>query len=392
MSQPFSVYIHIPFCYQKCPYCDFNTYAVANPPEEQYVGGLKAEIDYYAANPLWKGRSVQTIYFGGGTPSILSPRLIRHIISTITSNFNVLPFAEVCIEANPCAISMDALMTWYESGINRLSLGAQSFASNILRTLGRTHTSEQIHAAITSARAANFKNISIDLMVGVPGQTIHDVRNDVEQCLDIDIPHVSMYSLTIEKGTPFYQSKKRGILKLPQDESVLEMISTIDNTLQLGGLNRYEISNFAKPGFESRHNLAYWNQDDYLGIGAGAHSYCKQSVNKTSLGTRWSNFAFPQKYIESTTSTGFAQSWSEELSLKSAIFEFFFLGLRKINGVSLKYFEFEFKVSIDSCYGDLIDILTSEGWLVRNDDFIALSTKGINVADSIIENFCDPNI
>jgi oxygen-independent coproporphyrinogen-3 oxidase len=201
-----------------------------------------------------------------------------------------------------------------------------------------------------------------------------------------------MYSLTIEKGTPFYQSKKRGILKLPQDESVLEMISTIDNTLQLGGLNRYEISNFAKPGFESRHNLAYWNQDDYLGIGAGAHSYCKQSVNKTSLGTRWSNFAFPQKYIESTTSTGFAQSWSEELSLKSAIFEFFFLGLRKINGVSLKHFESEFKVSIDSCYGDLIDILTSEGWLVRNDDFIALSTKGINVADSIIENFCDPNI
>ncbi len=391
MSKPFSVYIHIPFCFQKCPYCDFNTYAVSKIPDREYVDALKAEIDYYANLPEWKNRPIQTIYFGGGTPSIFSPQNIKQVISTLTDNFPTLPFVELTLEANPIGISTDHLLLWSQSGINRLSLGSQSFQPHVLNTLGRTHSPEHIHSAVISAKECGFKNISLDLIVGVPGQSLVDLNSDLENCLDLEVPHVSVYALTIEKGTPFYQSVKKGLLKTLEEDLTLKMLEITERNLGLDGLIRYEISNFAKTGYESRHNLAYWNQDDYLGLGAGAHSYLKiDSENSKILGKRWSNFALPEKYIQETTTNGKSVSWSEELNLKSAIFEYFMLGLRKTAGISIVEFEKKFNTKIESCYGDLLEILSNENLIRVEGDFICLSSTGINLSDSVIANFAEP--
>jgi oxygen-independent coproporphyrinogen-3 oxidase len=381
VSKPFSIYIHIPFCIQKCPYCDFNTYAVSKAPEKEYVSGLLAELDFRASLPEWKGRTVQTIFFGGGTPSIFSGKAIKNILSHTTRLFPMLDYVEVSLEANPGTVATDNLSEFYDAGVNRLSFGAQSFNTATLKTLGRTHSPDQIIAAVESSRASLFSNISIDLIFAVPGQTIHDVRFDCEQALLLDVPHVSTYSLTIEKGTPFYQSYKRGIFKPISDDLSLEMMDTIQEILfQRGqGLERYEISNYAKPGKEARHNMAYWNGDDYLGVGAGAHSFCKDR--------RWSNIALPQSYVEKATSQGTAESWEEKLTVRDQIFEYFFLGLRKIHGVSMSEFERRFQTKWDPLFGDLIDILSTEKLIIQDADCIRLSQRGLEIADSVIENF-----
>jgi putative oxygen-independent coproporphyrinogen III oxidase len=386
VNKPFSIYIHIPFCTQKCPYCDFNTYAVAKAPEKEYVSALLAELDYRASLPEWRGRTVQTIFFGGGTPSIFSGKAIKHILSHITRLFPLLDYVEVSLEANPGTVATDNLSEFYDAGVNRLSFGGQSFNSTTLKTLGRTHSPDQIIAAVESSRAALFSNISMDIIYGVPGQTIHDVRYDCEQAVQLDLPHASTYSLTIEKGTPFYQSYKRGVFKPIDDDLSLEMMDTIQQTLfdRGHGLERYEISNFAKPGKEARHNMAYWNADDYLGIGAGAHSLC--------FNRRWSNMALPQSYINKATTLGNAESWEETLTLRDQMFEYFFLGLRKIHGTSLTEFERRFEHPWEPLYGDLIDILTTERLLVHDGDYIRLSQRGLEIADSVIENFSKVNL
>lgn len=387
--KPFSLYIHIPYCYQKCPYCDFNTYAVLQVPEEDYASALLSELDWRAAQEGWKGRPIQTIYFGGGTPSIFSGKTIRKIIAVITKLFPVLDYLEVSLEANPGTVSLDNLSAFHEAGVNRISFGVQSLCPSILKTLGRAHTPVQALSAIESAKAASFKNISLDLMYGVPGQTIADVRYDIAQYLEVEVPHVSAYCLTIEKGTPFYQSTKRGILKLPKDEAVLEMMNLIIDEFETGELNRYEISNFAQDGFEARHNLAYWNGDDYLGIGAGAHSFLSTPASnaKPIYGKRWSNYALPQRYMESAKTIGIAESWAEELDKKGAMFEFFFLGLRKTAGVSAERFYSIFQTTIESSHGELIDILAHEKLLEKEGSFFKLTRRGMELADSVIENF-----
>ena len=381
VTKPFSIYIHIPFCIQKCPYCDFNTYAVLKAPEKAYVAALLSELDYRASLPEWKGRSVQTIFFGGGTPSIFSGKAIKNILGHISKIFPMLNYVEVSLEANPGTVSTDNLSEFYDAGVNRLSFGAQSFSNTILKTLGRTHTPDQVISAIESARASLFTNISVDIIFAVPGQTLHDVRFDCEQALALDVPHVSTYSLTIEKGTPFYQSFKRGIFKQVDDDTSLSMMDLITETLfQRGeGLERYEISNYARTGKEARHNMAYWNGDDYIGVGAGAHSFC---TNR-----RWSNVALPKTYIDKATSKGIAESWQEVLTPSELAFEYFFLGLRKIHGVSLSEFERRFQTQWEPLYGDLIDILSNERLIVHEGDFIRLSQRGLEIADSVIGNF-----
>lgn len=363
-------------------------------PEDEYAAALLSELDWRANQEGWKGRPIQTIYFGGGTPSIFSPKVIRKIISVTTKLFPTLDYIEVSLEANPGTVSTDNLSALKEAGVNRISFGTQSFNSDTLKTLGRAHTPDQALSAVESARAAGFKNISLDLMYGIPGQTIADVRSDIMQILSTEVPHVSAYCLTIEKGTPFYQSYKRKILKLPKDELVLEMMNIIIDDLAAAGLHRYEVSNFAKDGFEARHNLAYWNGDDYLGIGAGAHSLLTQEPTAAAplYGRRWSNYALPNKYMESTTTIGVAESWSEELDKKAALFEFFFLGLRKTAGVSTDRFLNLFKAPVEVVYGELIDILIHEKLLERHGSFLKLTRKGLELSDSVIENFAEPAI
>jgi oxygen-independent coproporphyrinogen III oxidase len=390
-TEPFSLYLHIPYCLHRCPYCDFNCYALPSLPEKEYVAAVLAELDYRAARPEWHGRVVQSIYFGGGTPSLFNPASLRKIIAVVLKTFPVDDNIEVTLEANPGTVTFDTLSGFLEAGINRLSIGAQSFSPEVLRALGRMHTVAQIEEAVVTARDVGFANISLDLIYGAPGQSIADLQSDLMEVGRLDPSHVSPYGLTIEKGTPFYTSFKKGILKLPREEMVVDMMRRINNELSGCGLLQYEISNYAKPGKEARHNLAYWNGEDYLGLGAGAHSF-NASLGETdgAYGRRWSNFATPEKYMEQASVAGAAESWGEVLDERGAIFEYFFLGLRKTAGVSLNAFEKKFHRSAKDLYAVLLEMLISERLLQLDGDMLALTSRGLVLADSVIENFSSP--
>ena len=302
------------------------------------------------------------------------------------------------MEANPGSVSEGSLRGFHEAGVNRVSFGAQSFSASTLRRLGRIHQPEQIEAAVVSARRAGIGNINLDLMYGAPEQTIDDVRADLAAAIKLDPEHLSAYGLTIEKGTPFFISYKKGILKLPKEESVVEMMAEVNGTLELCGLKRYGISNFAKSGYEARHNLAYWRGVDYLGLGAGAHSFCRQAVITAADGAprtvrrRWSNFGLPARYNSECAAHGHAESWSEEPSLKDAMFEFFFLGLRTIEGVNCQKFYDLFGYEIPSIYPARLEILQDQGLIEFFDGRLALTERGLMLADSVIEEFVEPEI
>jgi len=391
--KPFSLYLHIPFCLHKCPYCDFNTYALSSFPEREYVAALLSELDFRASLPEWKGRTIQTIYFGGGTPSLFAPASIRKIIATALKTFPLDDKIEISLEANPGTLSYDKLCGYYEAGVNRLSLGVQSFESSTLKSLGRIHTAEQTEEALQDARDAGIQNINVDLIYGAPGQTMESLQSDLICIGNLAPPHVSPYGLTIEKGTPFFTSYKKGILKLPKEKLVIEMMDRINNELNGCGLERYEISNFAKPSFEARHNMAYWNGDDYMGLGAGAHSFSSvRSRSDEVYGRRWSNFALPQKYIEETAAHGHAESWHERLGRKDAMFEYLFLGLRKVKGISINEFKAKFDQSIEETYPTVLDVLTDGSLVSLQSGMMALTEKGLMLADSVIENFSAPEL
>jgi len=313
---PFSIYIHLPYCLHKCPYCDFNTYAVSQLPDEAYTAALLSELDYRATLPEWQNRKVQTIYFGGGTPSLFRPASLSKIVSLICRRLPVKSDLEISMELNPGTVTADTLADFLSAGINRMSFGAQSFQPEMLKALGRTHSVSDILSGIETARDVGCSNVSLDLMYGTPGQTLDDLLSDLEQVRGINPEHVSAYGLTIEKGTPYYFRFKTGRLDLPTEDHVIEMMDEMGSGLENLGLKRYEISNFSKPGFEARHNMAYWNGDDYLGLGAGAHSCCSNQ----NIAKRWANYSLPNKYMAEISAHGCAESWADDLSDKDLMF------------------------------------------------------------------------
>jgi len=383
--KPFSLYIHIPFCFQKCPYCDFNTYAVRNVPEKEYIGALLSELDYYAHHELFNKRSIQTIYFGGGTPSLLAPASIAQIIKGANALFDLPDGAEITMEANPTGLSIESLEGFAAAGVNRISFGAQSFRSDQLELLGRNHRAEDISNSIEYARAAGLDNLSIDLIYGVPGQSRADLISDIDNFLNLNLPHLSLYALTIEKGTPFYQARANKVFSLPDDEIVLGMMDDIEERLSNAHYSRYEISNYCRLGSESRHNLAYWNRDDYLGIGAGAHSFCRTLSGLQAK--RWSNYALPVRYMDEATAHGGAISWQEDLGAQDLQYEFFFLGLRKTTGVEMDRFEEEFQPLTETRYMPVIERGVDNGLLEISGKNLKLTHRGITLADSVLEEF-----
>lgn len=390
MSEHFGLYLHIPFCLHKCPYCDFNTYAVTNLPEKEYVSALLAELDYRASTPEWRGRMVSSIYFGGGTPSLLSARSVERIINFVARTFPINDQIEISLEANPGTVDNDSLSALRESGVNRLSFGVQSWNRETLKVLGRIHSPEQSEAAIHAARSAGFYNISLDLIYGVPKQTLDMWEEDLRISCDLAPEHISAYGLTIEKGTPFYQSYKRGLLKLPPEQRVLEMMDCCSAMLEVNKYQHYEISNFCKDGQQARHNLIYWNGDNYLGLGAGAHSFLRKQENG-KYGQRWSNFALPNKYMKEAIAQGHAEGWRDELSMQDGMFEFFFLGLRKISGVNFAEFMQRFGIDPKDSCRDIVEMLTEQELLIVEQDNIRLTNHGLKLADSVIEHFVDLN-
>ena len=387
--KPFLFYFHIPYCLHKCRYCDFNSYPVSIVPEKDYVAALLAEMDFRGAEERWSGRLVSSIYFGGGTPSLLSPAAYERLLEALAQRFAPAADAEITLEANPGTVAYESLAEYRRAGINRLSIGAQTFSSAQLELLGRIHSPEQIAAAVHAARRAGFENISLDLIYGLPGQRREDLRADLQQLAALEPQHVSAYGLTIEKGTELEKLVRRGDVGLPDEDLALELMREVRTFLEERGYRRYEVSNFSRPKFEARHNSGYWRGCDYLGLGAGAHSFVRRGGPEV-FGERWANLGHPGEYMAAAASAGSAAGEAEQLSRREAIFEFFFLGLRTAEGVSIGEFRERFGTEVDRAYPGLRDILCGEELLRCEDGRLALTGRGFELADSVIENFAEP--
>lgn len=384
-SRPFSLYIHIPYCGQRCPYCDFNTYVEAKIPEEEYTSALLSELRYRSRLPAWKGRPLQSIFFGGGTPSLFKAKSLGSVISAAKELFSPEPTLEVTIEANPGTVSLEYFGELRQHGIERISLGAQSFNRGSLRELGRAHSVEETLAAYNDARTGGFKNINLDLIYALPKQGLGEFKADLETLCDLAPEHISAYQLTIEKGTPFSFRYHQGDLILPPEDDTIAMMEHLVTYLAQRGFEQYEISNFAKPEKRCRHNQAYWDGDDYLGLGAGAHSF--SSIEGEGFGRRWSNFALPVQYMQRVGDSGEGESWRDTLSKTARQFEFFFLGLRRSAGVSIADFSTRFKEDLLSVYGNTVETLQEQGLLCKEGDLIFLSERGRLLADSVFQEF-----
>lgn len=340
--------------------------------------------------PSWKNSSLISLYFGGGTPSLFTAQSLGRVLDHVRSLWATEASFEVTVEINPGTVDFEKLERYREHGINRLSIGSQTLNPRILAELGRAHTVEDTERTIHAAQEAGFSNISLDLMFGVQGQTKVDLRGDLQRFIAHSPTHISAYGLTIEKGTPFFSRFERGTLQLPRDEECAEMMELLIDTLSAAGFIQYEISNFAQKGFESRHNSSYWSRIDYLGVGAGAHSF--STVEGGRFGRRWSNYTAPLRYMESIRQSGYAESWSDALSEEGAIFEYFFLGLRKLAGVSMREFQQTFKLSCEGLFGDVIQELVEQKLMTLEGDILRVSREGVLLFDSILENFAEPTL
>lgn len=379
---PFSLYVHIPYCLSKCPYCDFNAYAAQSWPEARYIDALCKEFTSYMQAPPWQGETLETIYFGGGTPSLFQPESLGRFLTCVSDHCTLAPDVEMSLEADPATGSLERLSGYRALGISRLSLGIQSFEPSVLRTLGRLHTGEEALGAIELGRAAKFFNLNIDLIFGVPNQTTDLLARDLNQVFGCEPEHISMYGLTYEENTPFYAMRQKGVLQPVDEETEIAMYAQVQTACAAHGYERYEISNFARPGYASQHNLRYWQGGAYLGLGAGAHSF----ACTPGWGTRWSNIRNPKTYMERALSTGRTDHYVEQLTKEQARGEFLFLNLRQRDGMSLSGFARRFGQPFFAQFPHATDLL-SEGLLAQSGGKVRLTSKGLLVADSVFASF-----
>src|SRR6266851_1349434 len=377
----FSLYIHIPYCQSKCPYCDFNSYAAATWPEAYYTRALNAEMTHRAATPPWAGQRIKTIFFGGGTPSLFAADSIGSMIEAADRLFGVDGGAEITLEANPGTVNVSKLLDFRAAGVNRLSFGAQSFDSAILKFLGRIHSADETRAAAELAHRAGFERVNLDLIFAVPGQQLEHVRKDLAEAAALAPDHISAYNLTFEEGTAFFTEMKRGRIRPLATDEQAAMYDLVRSELPRHGYPMYEISNYAPPGHESRHNLSYWQAQSYLGIGAGAHSCALDEA--VCSARRWWNQRLPGRYIASLNADGMAEAGSEVIEKAMLAGEFVFLNLRLRNGFQLKEFEQRFGESFDARFGSVAARLFEGGLLVREQGRIFLSDRGLEIADSV---------
>ena len=366
-----SLYLHIPFCHTRCYYCDFNTYAGMLPLREPYVRALLTEIALageLAEHADGRVRRSRTLFFGGGTPSLLTVEQVTRLLHACREAFTVDEDAEITLEANPGTLNRKQLAGLRTAGINRLSLGSQSFDAELLKTLGRIHTPEEITQALHYARAAGFTSINLDFMFGLPGQTMRHWQETLDQALALHPEHLSLYSLIIEEGTPFYTWTEEGRI-IPGDEDLCaDMYEYADERLQGEGYINYEISNWALPGHASRHNLTYWQNLPYLGMGAGAHSFFADK--------RFSNERDPQAYIQTLKKRQLPIVESETIERLQQMSETAFLGLRTAQGLHLPTFEERFAESFASFVGNRLRIVEEAGLLEQADGWVRLSKHG----------------
>ena len=380
-DQTIGIYIHIPFCVKKCPYCSFNSIENSDVPEDSYIDALLKELAYYMhKTPDLSEKSLETVYIGGGTPSLISPGGIERLLRGINSVFSYTRQPEVTLEVNPGTVTFEKLLQFKEAGVNRLSLGIQSFSDKDLKSLGRIHTKRDALNCFEYARTAGFNNIGIDLISCIPGQILTEWSSELDAAISLRPEHISAYTLTIEKDTPFFRLDKEGRLLLPSEEEQLEMFELTIDRLTSAGYNHYEVSNYSLEGFESRHNNRYWDSGDYIGLGAGAHSY----RSSPDWGVRWWNISLPDDYIKSINNSGQAIAGLERLTEEEAITEGIFLGLRKSNGISYDWFSERFNFSLKESRSQRIAILIEDGLISERENTLRLTSKGLIIADTVI--------
>lgn len=373
------VYVHIPFCVRKCYYCDFVSYLNKFEMQEEYVKKIIEEIE--DNKDLLKNNEITTIYIGGGTPSSLKPELIKNVLDKICEVANVKnkEKVEITIEVNPGTVTKNNLQLYKNCGINRLSIGLQSTNDKLLKEIGRIHNYEQFLNTYNWAVEAGFNNINVDLMLGLPTQTISDLKESLEKIVNLKPApkHVSVYSLIIEEGTEIENKISEGELQLPEEAEERNQYKYTKNYLELNGYKHYEISNFAKPGYESKHNMNCWEQKQYVGFGLAAHSY----IN----GCRYSNTCDLEEYLNKESKD--LKTIHEEQTLEDMQKEYMLLGLRKIDGVSVSKFKEEFGENPIYLFRNELQKLVENGLLVVDLDNIRLTNKGLDFANLVWEEF-----
>ena len=367
-----ALYFHIPYCKQKCPYCDFNSYN--NGINKDFVTALKEEIGIKSKNI--DQYQIGSVFFGGGTPTTLSSFQITDILNFCFNKFSIKSDCEVSIEANPGTIDYQYLKLLRNKCFNRLSLGCQSFNDDLLKKIERIHNCDEIFQSVSAARKAGFKNISLDLMFGLPRQSFEMWEETLQSATQLKPTHLSVYNLTIEKETPFYDQLRKGILILPSEELQSKMYKRAVEYLSQAGYIHYEISNFSVKGYECRHNKVYWNNNEYVGFGPGAASYLN--------GTRSKNILSPEKYIETLLEKKEIPLFEKEtLDQKKSMRETLMLGLRMVKGINLSDFEKRFGKTLDSEFDEKIRKLRNEHFLEYSDKKLKLTRKGILYSNEV---------
>ena len=363
------IYLHIPFCKQKCYYCDFLSFANQEGFQREYFDSLKEEIkDFFDKNQY----EISTIYIGGGTPSFVEGNFIKEILQQIPKNHA----EEITIEVNPGTVDLDKLQLYKDIGINRLSIGLQTTQDRLLKQIGRIHTFGDFLNTYNWAKEIGFDNINVDLMIGLPNQTIADIKQSLEKITELEPKHISVYSLIVEENTKIAQLIESHELILPNEELERNMYWYVKNYLELKGYSHYEISNFALKGYESKHNLDCWNQEEYIGFGLAAHSYLNN--------TRFSNIENLSKYLNNGWKNKVIQENQNESSKKS---EYMLLGLRKIDGVSIRKFKEKFGENPIFIFRNELNKLVGKGLIIIQEDNIKLTNKGLDLANLVWEEF-----
>jgi oxygen-independent coproporphyrinogen-3 oxidase len=376
------LYIHIPFCKKKCRYCDFVSFP-ALEREDLYFVALVAEMRKYA--PLMKDRAFDTVFIGGGTPTVLKPGRTAALLNEARKCFSIKPEAEITSEANPESASEEKLNELYEAGVNRLSLGLQSANDLELHAIGRIHSRQDFINAVSAARKVGFTNINADVMHGLPGQTEESCIDTLRLVTELEIPHISSYSLILEEGTPLYDDVRNGRVMLPDPDDTADMEDAGFEFLAQRGYARYEISNFAKPGFECRHNLNYWDNGEYLGIGLNSHS----ALRLKGDWTRFNNTDDLNEYINELGEGKLPVRNTRKIERDEEMFETIMLGLRKIKGVSRREFEERFGCDPVEKYAPAVSELEMDGWLESTEDSMYLTKRGLDFQNEALIKFME---
>ncbi len=382
MTKEIGIYVHIPFCKQKCYYCDFYSMAENDEWIPRYIKSLINEIKQKKNEEEFNFLSiVKTIYIGGGTPSFINSKYITEILNAIYENYEVDENAEITIEVNPGTATFEKLEDYKKAGINRLSIGLQATQNHLLQAIGRIHNYYEFVDTYHLAREVDFKNINVDLMIGLPEQTVLDVEGSVEEVISLEPEHISVYSLIVEENTKIEKGVQNGTIRLPSEDNERKMYWKAKEILEQNGYKHYEISNFAKVGYESKHNMDCWNQKEYIGFGAAAHSY----INSY----RVSNIDSIEQYIKNIEENKQRENliFHEKQTLEDKQNEYMLLGLRKLDGISIQKFKLKFVANPIYLYHDKLEKLTKQELIEIDGDTIKLTNKGLDFANIVWEEF-----